>query len=144
MNETFVNAINSLIQRTLNGVDNTINFLSAQIPDVLRQLITFNIVKESILVLVLSIPIIIYITTLAYINKQKKDKNTECIWIHKNYEDVIDFNEGVFAFTIIGGVVVFLFGLATMDHLLNLAELIFAPKVWLLEYASDLIKSVKK
>lgn len=143
MNETFVDAMNLLIQKTLTGVDNTVTFLSAQIPDVLRQLITFNIVKESILILVLFIPIIIYITTLAHINKQKKNKNKGSIWIDKYTNDAVDYKESVFVLAIIGGFIVVGCGLSVIDHILNLAELVFAPKVWLLEYASDLIKSVK-
>lgn len=143
MNETFVDAMNLLIQKTLTGVDNTITFLSAQIPDVLRQLITFNIVKESISILVLFIPIIIYITTLAHINKQKKNKNKGSIWIDKYTRDEVNYNEAAQALAILGGFIMVGCSLSVIDHVLNLAELVFAPKVWLLEYASNLIKSVK-
>lgn len=105
----------------------TIDFASEQIPDVVHQLLMFNLVKELVYVVVCFGIIGAFIKGWFVLRKANKDTQG-------------DYDEGVVLYSTLGGfasIVLFIVGLCSiMDAL----KIYVAPKLYLLEYVAHLIR----
>lgn len=119
--------INTILQKSIDVATATGDFLKDQIPDVVKQLITFNLVSEAFWTL---FPLTVLIATLCFIPRELR-------WA-KKYSDESDTLSYMAPVGItIAGITVGTIGF--LSHITPLIELIFAPKVWLLEYAAHLV-----
>lgn len=132
MNEQLQTALSELISKSLSGVDQASNFLKSEMPDVVKQLLMWHGVYNFIMFLFA----ILWFTLIAIISYKlfKKSKSE----IYKCYED--DFTFGLLS--TIGILMVQFFVLIPTWVNLNLQwlQIWVAPKVWLIEYASKLVK----
>jgi len=117
MNEQLETALAELIQKTLSGVDSVVGFGQEQLPEVVRQLILYNIWASAVWLAVCA-------TITAAIAR---------LFIHCWRECEPD---GGFACIL---AIIPAFGF-TVGHAIGLAKITLAPKVWLLEYAAGLAK----
>ena len=146
MNEELQTAVSSLINKALDGVDATTGFLQAEIPEYLYQLLLWYGVKSFIyfLLAVSIIPVVVFVYRKA---NEEKDRAIEAKlngerWTYWSTVGGVssssyDFkvNMALFwAFLVIASIVAFF--LANLEWL----QIWIAPKVWLFEYASSLIK----
>jgi uncharacterized membrane protein HdeD (DUF308 family) len=122
-------ALIEVINRTLKGVDTTVNFLSQQIPDVIHQLLLYKAVSSFLMCLVAIALCIIHVSVTRVVYKiETKQKSSD-------------------AFVSIGivGMLcgVFVWGIALRLLCLNMdwLQIWLAPKVYLLEYAANLYKA---
>ena len=113
-------ALVAIINTTLKATETAVNFLSSELPDVVTQLILFNTVWNWFLVIA-AITIMILST----------------IGIRVNVKSNSDWSGPLVALSCVAFVV----GLITLlENIKNTILITIAPKIWLIEYASTLIK----
>lgn len=128
MNEQLQKALVELIGKASNGIDASISFLSAEIPDVIHQLLMWYAIESA------AYSIIGVAIAIAWFHSEKLalKKTVEWGWDRKDIGMVYGLL-GMFprigAFTTICIMV-------NLDWL----QIWVAPKIWLIEYASQLAK----
>lgn len=124
---TLQDSLVSIIQQVQSGVSAGVSFLSAEIPDVIKQLLTWKFVEAlvwtggSLLLILQFIPIAIWAV------KYHKDYN--------HYDAPVHIIAAVASFTVAC--------IATgcfFNNGLGALQIYIAPKVWLIEYAASLVK----
>jgi len=126
--ESLNEALATLINQATTGIDASMGFLQAEIPDVIVQLLMWHGVKSGILCL---FGLILLVTSIKLIPKHVK----------KTWDWGESEGAGMEAFTMfwILPVIVVLIVCVKMINLTWL-QIWIAPKVWLLEYAASLVK----
>lgn len=134
-------ALAQVIQTTQEGLQAGVDFLKAEIPDVIRQLLIFKTVELAVYV---SLGILCLLTVAVYwyafITAPDRDKDGKG---HDNWwwDGVADRSE---ASCVIGAFGTLILGIAGLCAIFaNMAELLMvylAPKVWLVQYAASLVK----
>jgi|TARA_R110000851_G_scaffold87200_1_gene190038 hypothetical protein len=125
MNDQLQSAVTGLIEKTMKGVDASQDFLTAEIPDFLTQLLlwygVYMGIKASIAVILFTFAI--YLGRKVYSLLQDQEFQDLHVWLI-----VLSFIS-----TVAGSV------------LMNLTwlKIMIAPKVWLVEYAATLTGVVK-
>lgn len=138
MNEQLENAVVTLINKSVEGVESSINFLQAEIPEVVYQLLMWNAVSSLVTGVISLIVTLLWFywgiyTPFKIIQKGRKEK----IKTMFTYSDGdLKGNLGHLIFNIF---VVIPF-LVTTSNLMEALKIWIAPKVWLLEYAASLVK----
>lgn len=127
MNEQLQNALAEILGKTLNGVDAASSFVVSELPDVIQQLLTWYAVKGFISMLAG-----IFIWYLPFLSYRKLSD-----W-HKNKDGYKDFEMDV----VLPVFVISLIFLLLSGLLLNFdwLQILLAPKVWIIEYSSSLVK----
>lgn len=125
----------SIIQTAESGISAGVSFLQAQIPDVIRQLILFNLVRDLIYGGGLFIFLVIYGIGIVEL----------WLWMIKKEKAASKYDSGETAFPVILGSAVSLIvsipaACIMVANITEALELWLAPKVWLIEYAATLIK----
>lgn len=127
MEERAQQALAQLLERAVSGIDATVAFSQAQIPDVVQQLLLWHTVHSvlwSLLAVALLIPPIFGYR-----------------WVIRAYrQGDLDGNDAMFA-AVMGGIVTVLI-LVTSLVIFDLSwlKIMLAPKLYLLEYAAELVK----
>ncbi|HAG1922162.1 TPA: hypothetical protein G8Y28_002419 [Salmonella enterica] len=138
-----------LLQKASNGIDAAVSFSQAQIPDVVHQLLLWNMVDSLIktLIAILTIPLVFW-----FMKKQCQRVEIGKIgdegysWEHGNpkYRPTMVWDskgEINFSFLPLAGVLI-LWGLFIINTVTNMVwlKIWLAPKLYLIEYAASLIK----
>lgn len=120
-------AMAQLITKALDGVDSAIDFSKTQLPGVIEQLITWKIAQYCIV----SAVCVLSIISMAIIAR----------WLHKkyNHSDKSDSPDLLLPHVLMVVVTVFFAALLLKNSLL-LVKINVAPKVWLIEYAAQIVK----
>lgn len=128
MNETLQKAVALMIEKAVAGVDTATSFLTAEVPDVIHQLVLWHMAKNAAIVITCLFILSAFAWALLKMYRWEKKKE---------YRGDLPVTEalGVFGGT---GSVFSLFHL--FDSSITLLKLWIAPKVWLLEYAGSLLK----
>lgn len=141
MNEQLQQALTAILNKTMSGVDAGVNFLSAEIPDVIHQLLLWKMVYS----LVIFIGGVILLTaTVVFVYKQTRKVEAESNGSWRKYKETLcfdndgDVHPGIIA-VIIGGCFGAGFGIGGMTNLTWL-QIWIAPKIYLIEYAASLAK----
>jgi membrane-associated HD superfamily phosphohydrolase len=126
-------ALGLLIDKVSSGMDAATSFLAEQIPDVLHQLLLYNFVVNLLWTILGTVILVGIIVVWILFVKEAVKKYDET-------EDD-DYISGIIITTIIGLVigVADIFGILS-DHF-GWLEIWLAPKIWLIEYATQLIKT---
>lgn len=132
MNNSLQDALSMIIQKSAEGLSAGVDFLSAQLPDVIRQLLLFNLAKSSAIFVVSFLAIVVYVSCIlklwAWANKKAKESP---------YDEPQLEAAMITALTAVIMTVVVTTAFSSASDVL---ELWLAPKVWLIEYAATLIK----
>lgn len=141
MNDQLQNALSALIMKANSGIDASTKFLSAEIPDVVRQLIVWNIARETVW---LVFGIVMLITATLVVRKMIRDyktssKTLERSWVHdgSSYKPA---TESCFLTSVACGLALIIGLIISASCVFKLLQLWLAPKVWLIEYAASLTK----
>jgi hypothetical protein len=122
MNEKSLNEAEQLLVDSINSIKDvagqTFDFAKEQIPDVIQQLLMWNMTRS----------VVISLLTLVL----------ACILGWVVYKDVKEWHTEVVAG--VGAVLLFVSLCFSVGNLLEALKIWIAPKVWLLEYAANLIK----
>lgn len=126
MNETLQKAVAVMIEKAISGIDTATNFLAAEIPDVIHQLLVWHIVKGGVLAIMSAVAITTIIMLMVKLyNKVERDRGDHFVTFMVSVPAI-----GVItAFLCIG-----------VPASLQVLQIWIAPKVWLIEYAAELVK----
>lgn len=116
-----------ILKKGLEAAEKTGNFVVEQAPDLIQQLIVWKTCEYIFLIL-------ISIAFLFSIYKWYKSAM-------KRYDDLDNFIDEpeVLVFSIYSIAVILIFGIALFQSFFNLIQILLAPKIWLIEYAANLI-----
>ena len=128
MNAETDKQIAEILKKGLEVAEKSGNFVIEQAPDLVKQLITYKTIETSIYVL---IEITLMYLIFRYFKYLYKKNNEDSDFIEVN-----SFNIG--GILISSAVAIFMF-IAFITDISNLIQLIFAPKIYLLEYIAKLL-----
>ena len=135
------NALVDIIQKASSGIDASVSFLSSEIPDVIGQLLLWNITASSVgialsaIVIAISVSMIVWMMKLYGRGCDTGNPN----WVHDGEkcnplrERVIPVSIFLFLALIVGPIVF-------VANLMEVLKIWLAPKIWLIEYAASLSK----
>jgi len=130
MNEQLENALTELINKSVSGLDATKDFLSAEIPEVITQLLMWHGVHSfGLFIIAVLIPLGFLIFNLKYwkwMIPKGKEANWDGEWIP------------AISFPMLAHVIFFMIFIECVN--VQWLQIWIAPKVWLLEYAADIVK----
>ena len=140
MKETLQNALLELINRAVTGLDAGVAFLGAELPEVVRQLLLYNMAVDVFFILLaVSATILSYLSVKQFIKWEAQ--TTEKAYSHETKRDKAGAMSGVFlGTTIVSGCIALVLIIIALVVCADLLKLWLAPKVWLVQYAADLIK----
>ena len=128
MNSETDKQIAEILKKGLEAAEKSGNFVIEQAPDLVKQLITYKTVETSICVLIEITLMYLIFRYFKYLYKKNNEDS-----------DFIIYDE----FHIIGMIITSLMGIflffAFITDISNLIQLIFAPKIYLLEYIAKLL-----
>lgn len=145
MNEQLQKALVEILNKATNGVEAGVNFLSTEIPDVVHQLLLWKLSEAAFYIL---INLIIFIALVVVWVKYSGlgDKIDETKGNYQNRKITLTHDEdGDFSAHVMvtGGAALFI-GLINIINIscyaLDLVKIYLAPKIYLIEYASSLVK----
>ena len=150
MNEQLQKALVELIGKASNGIDASVSFLSAEIPDVINQLLLWYATKSAVQffvgILFIAIGVKIFKMKIS-MSKESAKKAYEYgeSWTRYRlssqvtsieYDRIIGMPN--FWKEKVSGVFVVMFGVMWLN--IDWLQILIAPKIWLIEYASQLAK----
>ncbi|MGO1190292.1 hypothetical protein [Vibrio casei] len=141
MNEQLQKALSDLLGKTINGIDTTVNFMQAQLPDVIQQLLVWYVVKGlfvALFGLFLMIPLILLLVKLSKVDIAGATEDS--FWVEHYGQSGNTIGIGCFASLLASSVAFVLGALFFMFNILEPVQIWIAPKIWLIEYASSLAK----
>jgi hypothetical protein len=128
-------ALALLIDKVSSGIDQATSFLAAQIPDVIHQLLVYNLVVSALLcgfslVVAIVLPVIWWkIKVWAFSEKNQS---------RYGMKDGVQVCFGLSTF--FGSIAEVAFVNAFFNHF-DWLEIWLAPKIWLIQYAANLVKT---
>jgi len=128
MNEQANKILADLLQKASNGIDAAVSFSQAQIPDVIHQLLMWNF-AESIIFSLTGILLFLLVQYLTFRIFKYLRKEWEDDYFSDHPEDIVVFMLWL---------LVTLITLTLLD--LSWLKIWIAPKLYLIEYASHLVK----
>lgn len=125
MNEQLQGAVAQILERAISGIDSSVEFMQAELPDVIEQLLLWYAVR-SILFFIAGVSLLILVPFL-----WRK-------WIAKcessdGYHDGMD----LYAIPALFSVIPFFTSFLMID--IDWLQIWIAPKIWLMEYAARLV-----
>jgi len=128
MNENLQNALVEILIRAISGIDSSVAFMQAELPDVVHELLLWYGVK-GILMCFIGVTLIVAMVKVDILAFKKM----------RNSGD-FDFMDVAFFYGAIGSIVrlVYLFPIGMLN--LEWLQIWIAPKIWLMEYAAELVK----
>lgn len=111
-------AVASMIERAVNGVDAAVAFGAAQLPDIIRQLLVWKTTQYTFLALLFAVVLAVCVAVSVHAARR-----------YRNPDLLLMFSIAA----IVSGAILVL-------RICYLLQIVLAPKVWLLEYARDLLK----
>lgn len=135
-NEALQNALTSILQRSITAVDAGVAFLSAEIPDVIQQLLMWHAIQSLIFFLIGFAGVFFSLFILFYScgRGKKLEHYYKTTWTHDKYGD---FSNPLPYLCL--GLIVLVFGI-TMSSNMAWLQIWIAPKIFLIEYAASLVK----
>lgn len=131
LNENTKNILEEFLVDTISGINKVVEFSVEQIPDVLQQLLIWHCVHSAV-VNIITILVVIsswyaYIRLYNYhVKKYGPMENADGTWIH---------------FMVVGSIMLFFITtFAPLNLNLTWLKIWVAPKLYLLEYAANIIK----
>lgn len=116
-----------LIQKSVSSVEQGISWLSGELPDVIHQFLMWELAKHSIGIFLSLLPIILFIRSI--------------IIYLKDYEEIQCKDDGTFMILIIVSGVFSIFAVGHfVCSIMNITQILIAPKIYLIEYAASLMK----
>ncbi|CAH9015705.1 putative TMhelix containing protein [Vibrio phage 511E55-1] len=134
MNEQLQGAVAQILERAISGIDSSVEFMQAELPDVVEQLLLWYAVSNVIYTL---LGLFILYASYWIIKKPKPtDDNWMWDWSERKgrHEGSMNCIFGIFVlFPAIPG---FILSMSIMESI----QIWVAPKIWLMEYAANLVK----
>lgn len=124
MNEQLQNALTEILNKTINGIDSSVEFMEAQLPDVIEQLLMWYMVKSVAgnlgAILLIAISLFAAWKTVKFMGGK----------------NALDYVHLITPVSVVCPFVIF-FSIVALD--LEWLQIWIAPKLWLIEYAANLV-----
>lgn len=141
MNENLQNALVEILNKAVAGIDSSVAFMQAELPDVINQLLTWYIVEGVILSLTgiaLVIPLLLIAKKAMSVDIDGAEKSSFWVECNKYTDNSIGFGA---AMSLVASAFVAIFGLMILgSNFMTPIKIWIAPKIWLMEYAASLVK----
>lgn len=121
----------------IDGVKEAKDFVIAEIPDILRQLITYNTIYHGLLSLLGFV-----LLGFAYWNLRKSRNHFMLRVTNETTGCEAHGAYGVFR-ALIAAFLLYCGSVYLSEHLFEFIKLLVAPKIWLIEYGAHLVKEIK-
>lgn len=141
MNEQMQNALVEIIQKASSGMDASVRFLSSEIPDVISQLLLWNITASSVgmalsaIVLAMSVSMIVWMIKLYGTGRDTGKPN----WVHDG-ERHLPLRDLVIPLSVVLFLALLVSPIFFIANMMEVLKIWLAPKIWLIEYAASLAK----
>lgn len=129
---TLTDSLAVIIDKATSAVETGVAFLSAQIPDVIHQLLMWHFTLD-ILVIVVPGLFLAFMVWLCF-------KVRKTSWFY-DYSDVVSFP--AFLLLMITSISCVIWVISSFHSILDAVQIWIAPKIWLIEYAANLVKGNK-
>lgn len=139
----FDKAVASLIEKAVNGIDTAVAFGSAELPEVIRSLLEWKTTVYSIRIVLFGLIVAAIIWWVIWNHKEywrqyaeycaAKDNKARGCWCSCEPPGDCFWLQSALV------VVAFVCLIVVVANVANLLQILIAPKVWLLEYAKDLL-----
>lgn len=150
MNEQLQNALVEILNRALAGIDTSMGFLSAELPDVVTQLLQWKMLEALVVV---GLVTLCQISWVCFLKKIWKDRPSEEVYqggfrgnwaweSYKHYRDSPELEAGVGCFNAIIFLILVFATFPQVAYLFEALQILVAPKIYLIEYVSELTKRV--
>lgn len=133
MNDQLQKALAAILERAIQGMDTSIAFLTAQLPDVIHQLLLYKLVLSAITFGV-CVGALIFLLVLFF-----RTWRPFIVAFHDTSSASESSAFGYGFLLVILGLLIFFAGVVTANNLTWL-KIWLAPKLFLIEYAASLIK----
>lgn len=148
MNEQLQSALAKIIEKAVAGMDSSIAFMQAETPEIVEQLLAWYAVKGLMLSFLgtIMISVGIFVAIKAMKSKPEVSDNFKdtFLWTRGRYQwnkDEAIANEGAAMLIATFVSLSIFFGILFLCfNLMEPIQILIAPKVWLIEYASTLVK----
>lgn len=138
-------ALVDIIQQVSGGVKQGVDFLQAEIPDVVRQLLVWKLVSALVYAVfgigVIAVSVALMFKALKKPQPIKPDAHSRYgnYPLSLCYDEDGDTHPGIlFIPLVLTGFIIF--GLGYASNVMTAVQIYIAPKVWLIEYAASLVK----
>jgi hypothetical protein len=145
MNDQLEKALVQIIEKASAGVEAGINFLSAEIPDVIYQLLTWKLVEASFYIVInlIVMAALIFLTVKfsgrgSKINPDKGDYDNHAITL--THDEDGDLHPGIVGVVLVDVIAAVITLINVLTYSLVAAQIYVAPKIFLIEYATKLAK----
>ena len=128
MNEQLQGAVAQILERAISGIDSSVDFMQAELPDVIEQLLMWHAVKGALLTLI-GVAIMFVMLKVDYKLFKKIDS-----------DDSMDAMDTVMFYGLFGSFARLLYFIPIMMINIEWLQIWIAPKIWLMEYAANLVK----
>lgn len=137
VNDNLQNALAKIITSTVSGVEKSVDFLKAEIPDVIHQLLMWKLAESVFIISALIVAMVVTgVLFKCCLNKREWwEKNKRTGWIQDNPWTGASVVVGT-----IGGILVLFSAIIIPNAALDIIKIKVAPKVYLIEYAADMLK----
>lgn len=140
INDNLQNAVAQVLLSAIQTAKQTGDWMKGQLPDVVHQLLTWNLISDCITILFTFVVVGIFALSLKrFFSSYRKGKEA----YRSTGFDITDMSYG-FAWTLwllFGGISTAGFIITSAFAIYDALEIWFAPKVWLLEYAAHLLQN---
>lgn len=138
-----VDKLNDSLVRMIEGIEDGAVFLSGEIPEFVNQLLMWHLVKNGLMAIfgLIFIGLSIYTSHLClkFFKKAKSDYEESKEWtIYESHPEVTSGLYDIHGSVIIIPLVLFIMGILMTN--LEWLQIWIAPKVWLVEYITTLVK----
>ena len=129
-----IDLLQSFIASSLEAVKKTGDFVIQQAPDFIHQILTYNLIKYSVLMIIL-LASSIFLSLIMFHFYKKFIKNMKREDEEDGYHhNPIELSSSIFLIPTI------IFIICAINYGLTVIQILVAPKIYLLEYAAELIK----
>lgn len=144
MNEQLQQALVTIITKATEGVEASVSFLSSEVPDVVSQLIIWKIASNS-----MTVAFCLGLFLLGCWVFKKTFVHPQCegfFWEKKHQpryyegEDQYEITVPAVLIVFVSAIICIILFFTFLGSTYELLQLIIAPKIYLIEYASNLVK----
>jgi hypothetical protein len=121
MNETLQKSVSAIIDKGLSSLDTAVSFLSAEIPDLIRQLLLWHMTRAGVVALITGVFMYAYCRLFNFARKS-------------------NFLEDAAPYLFVGGIAFIIAFIFFVAAVLDVLQIAIAPKLYLIEYAAGLYK----
>ncbi|AUR98022.1 TMhelix containing protein [Vibrio phage 1.246.O._10N.261.54.E10] len=141
MNEQLQNAVATILERAITGIDSSVDFMQAELPEVIEQLLMWYAVKGVILIFIgfaLMIPFIFVARKIT--STDIKEATCDSFWVTHYDRLENSLGAGAMILSMLTGIASFFGLLIILANIMEPIQIWIAPKIWLMEYAASIVK----